>query len=97
RTTAPDVAPPATRIYTTGYVAGWNVGSWSGCSASFGTGWQTRSVTVSGWKPVAPDAARPGDNQTCNTQPCRLSCYDYGLYPTWPECYAEWPYCDTRY
>jgi hypothetical protein len=57
-----------------------------------------RSVWVASWKAVAPDAARPADEEACNTQPCRLTCYDWGLYPTWPECYgAGWTYCDTRY
>ena len=68
----------------------------AGCSASCGAGWRTqrgaRRLTA-----ARPGASRPPDTETCNTQPCRLTCYDYGLYPTWPECYAEWPYCDTRY
>jgi PKD repeat protein len=98
RSIAPDAPAPASRIYTPGYVASWSTGSWSGCSASCGGGVRRRSVWVASWKAVAPDAARPADEEACNTQPCRLTCYDWGLYPTWPECYgAGWTYCDTRY
>jgi len=96
--TGPDAPVPAAIIYTTGYVASWYVGPWSGCSASCGGGWQTRQVYANAWKAASPDAARPADTQGCNSNPCRLSCYDYGLYPTWGECYADgWAYCDTRY
>jgi hypothetical protein len=96
--TGPSVPAPAAKIYTTGYVASWSVGSWSGCSASCGGGWQTRTVYANGWKATAPDAGMPSSGQGCNDSPCRLTCGDYGLYSTWGECYGDgWPYCDTRY
>jgi hypothetical protein len=46
-----------------------------------------------------PSAAWPGDTQSCNTQPCRLTCYDYPTtYPTKSECYgAGWQVCEVRY
>jgi hypothetical protein len=96
--TGPDAAIPPAVIYTTGYVANWYVGDWSGCSASCGGGWQTRQVYANAWKATSPDAARPAETQGCNSNPCRLSCGDYGLYSTWGECYGDgWQYCDTRY
>jgi hypothetical protein len=95
--TGPDAAVPPPVIYTYGYVAAWSVGGWSGCDPSCGPGTQARSVTASSWKAIAPDASRPSDTQSCNYGPCHLTCEDYGLYSHWPECYAEWPYCDTRY
>jgi hypothetical protein len=98
RATAPDAPVPAARIYATGYVASWAVSDWSACSASCGGGWHTRSTMPASWKAMPPDAPRPSDSELCNTDPCRLTCYDYGLYPTWDECYgAGWSFCDTRY
>jgi hypothetical protein len=95
--TGPEPAVPAPVIYTTGYIATWAVGAWGGCDPSCGPGTQWRSVTPSSWKPTAPDAGAPPASQGCTYGSCTLTCYDYGLYRTWSECYAEWPYCDTRY
>lgn len=95
--TPPDAAVPPATVYTYGYVATWTVGGWSGCEPSCGPGSQSRAVTASSWKATAPDASRPPTTQGCNYGSCTLTCYDHGLYRTWAECYAEWPYCDIRY
>ncbi len=97
------VPPPATTQACTqttqGYVASYYVGPWSGCSAACGGGTQTRTVYPNSWKAVAPSVGWPGDSQSCNTQPCRLSCYDYpDTYPTKSECYGSgWRVCEVRY
>jgi hypothetical protein len=95
----PDATVPAAVLYNYGYVATWATGAWSGCSATAcnQAGWYTRSVWPTSWKPDPPDAARPGDALACGWT-CTYTCYDYGLYETWSECYgAGWTYCDTRY
>jgi hypothetical protein len=99
RAAPPDAPVPAATLYTYGYVASWNTGQWSGCSATAcnTSGWYTRSVWPASWKPDEPDAPRPPDALGCSVT-CSYTCYDYGLYETWRECYdAGWEFCDTRY
>ncbi len=90
-------APPSVE-YAPGYIAGYTVGPWRGCSASCGGGTQTRTVTPSSWKPAPPNAAAPPSKRACNTQPCAPTCASYGLYVSRPACLAAgWAVCEIRY
>lgn len=66
----PAATPPATRIYTMGYVEEYSAGNWSNCSNTCGSGVQTRTIDENAWKANSPDASRPISERACNTHSC---------------------------
>jgi len=105
QTLDPDKAapqPPSTQPCTetsTGFVASWSVGTWGACSVACGGGVQYRTVSPATFTPTAPGTDQPPTIQSCNTQACGLTCYNYtNMYPSKAECLSKgWSVCEVRY
>lgn len=61
-----------------GYVASYSLGGWSACSSTCGSGYQTRSVSPSGYTASAPGVSAPDSVQGCTGESC--TCDDMGWY-----------------
>lgn len=97
------VASPASNRACTetapGFVADFFVGPWGRCSKSCGGGTRHRTVYPNAWKSTPPEATAPTSSQSCNTQACALTCYDYpNTFPSRQECLAAgFGVCERRF